>query len=64
MSYDSDQECMVNDSICETIDEPQIAATASGFSASSVSTSTSSSVYCHFGSTQTSNKVYLGAKKE
>ena len=43
-SSDSDQECMVNDPICEPIDddEPQTVA-ASGFSASSVSASTSTS---------------------
>ena len=43
-SSDSDQECMVNDPICEPIDddEPQTVA-ASGFSASSVSTFTSTS---------------------
>ena len=43
-SSDSDQECMVNDPICERIDddEPQTVA-ASGCSASSVSASTSTS---------------------
>ena len=49
-SSDSDQECMVNDPICEPIDddEPQTVA-ASGFSASSVSaiTSTSTSTCTH-----------------
>ena len=43
-SSDSDQECMVNDPICEPIDDDEHqTVAASGFSASSVSASTSTS---------------------